>query len=61
MVYETDDPPVLAPLTVVVPRPVHARLSVLQRQLRGERGRPVSYGETVEWLLDYYQREKDVR
>jgi hypothetical protein len=58
MVYETDDPPVPAPLTVVVPRPVHARLSVLQRQLRGQRGRSVSYGETIEWLLDRQDADK---
>jgi len=61
MAYATEDPPVLGPLNVQVPRPVHARLSALQRQLRVERGRPVSYGEVVEWLLDYYQREEDHR
>jgi len=60
MAYATEDPPVLGPVNVQVARPAYDRLTVLQGRLRGEKGRPVSYSEAVEWLLDH-QREEVAR
>jgi len=51
---------VLGPVNVQVARPAYDRLTVLQGRLRGEKGRPVSYSEAVEWLLDH-QREEVAR
>ena len=60
--YETEDPPILGPANVQVPRPAYDRLAVHQARLRQERGRLVSKGETVEWLLDRQdEREKAAR
>ena len=45
-------------VTIQVPRPVHGRLSMLQGHLQTARGRSVSYGEVIEWLLTIYAEDE---
>jgi hypothetical protein len=42
----------MSPVTIQVPRPAYNRLTDISARLRAEKGRPVSYGEALEWLLD---------
>ena len=48
----------VADQTVVLSRPVKARLTALQSHLRTSRGRVVTYDQTVEWLLDIYAEDE---
>jgi hypothetical protein len=41
-----------SPATIQVPRPAYNRLTAIVGRLRAEKGRPVPYGEALEWLLD---------
>jgi hypothetical protein len=47
----------MSPVTIQVPRPAYNRLTAIVRDLRGVKGRPVSYGEALEWLLDQNDSE----
>lgn len=41
-------------VVVVIPRPLHERLSALKTDQEAEKGRQVSFAEIIEQLLDVY-------
>ena len=44
--------------SVAVPTPVHERLIALRDQFQVTRGRAVTIGEIIEWLLDVYAEDE---